>query len=88
MEFRKATNQDIEGIWEVLQFAIQSRKNDGSEQWQNGYPNRDSIMEDLATDSAYVITDEHGILAYGAVIFDIEPAYNDIQKGEWLTNGD
>ncbi|WP_312324386.1 hypothetical protein [Soonwooa sp.] len=74
MNFRKATYQDIDEIWEILQFAIQSRKNDGSAQWQNGYPNQDSITEDLETGSAYVIEDEHGILAYGAAIFDVEPA--------------
>lgn len=87
MNFRKATYQDVDEIWEILQFAIQSRKNDGSQQWQNGYPNQDSITEDLENGSAYVIEDEHGILAYGAAIFGIEPAYNDIQ-GAWLTNSD
>ena len=48
MNFRKATYQDVGEIWDILQFAIQSRKNDGSEQWQNGYPNRDSIIEDFS----------------------------------------
>ncbi|WP_374331209.1 hypothetical protein [Soonwooa sp.] len=74
MNFRKATYRDVDEIRDILQFAIQSRKNDGSEQWQNGYPNQDSIAEDLETGSAYVIEDEHGILAYGAAIFDVEPA--------------
>ncbi|WP_300675366.1 GNAT family N-acetyltransferase [Soonwooa sp.] len=88
MDFRKAKNEEVDEIWEILQFAIQSRKNDGSRQWQDGYPNRNSILEDIENGAAYILADDKGILAYGAAIFDVEPAYNDIQKGEWLTNGD
>lgn len=87
MEFRKATLNDVEEIWQILQYAIQLRKEDGSQQWQDGYPNPESIRNDLKNDWAYVITDAEGILAYGAVIFDIEPAYNGIE-GRWLSDGD
>lgn len=87
MEFRKATFTDAAEIWEILQYAIQQRKQDGSKQWQDGYPNPESIQHDLEKEWGYVITDELGILAYGAVIFDIEPAYNSIE-GEWLSDGE
>lgn len=87
MKFRKAHPKEIDEIWEILQFAIQSRKNDGSQQWQDGYPNRDSIVQDLDNDCAYVLADDKGVLAYGAVIFDVEPAYNNIE-GKWLSDGD
>lgn len=87
MIFRKALDSEVDEIWGILQFAIQRRKNDGSEQWQDGYPNAASIRNDLKNDCAYVLADEHGILAYGAVIFDIEPAYDSI-KGAWLSDGD
>lgn len=87
MKFRKVHPKEIDEIWEILQFAIQSRKNDGSQQWQDGYPNRDSIVQDLDNDCAYVLADDKGVLAYGAVIFDIEPAYNNIE-GKWLSDGD
>lgn len=87
MKFRKAHPKEIDEIWEILQFAIQSRKNDGSQQWQDGYPNRDSIVQDLDNDCAYVLADDKGDLAYGAVIFDVEPAYNNIE-GKWLSDGD
>ena len=85
--FRKAINDDIDDIWEILQYAIQRRKKDGSQQWQDGYPNPDSIRNDLKNDWAYVICDEDGILFYGAVIFEEEPAYTAIQ-GTWLSNND
>lgn len=87
MIFRKAHFEEVDEIWSILQFAIKSRKNDGSNQWQDGYPNRNSILQDLEKDCAYVLADERGVLAYGAVIFDEEPAYNDI-VGKWLSDGD
>lgn len=87
MEFRKAKESEIDEVWEILQYAIARRKSDGSRQWQDGYPNLDSIRNDLKNDWAYVIADEQGVLAYGAVILDGEPAYIDIE-GEWLSSGD
>ena len=35
---RKATPADQAVIWEIVQHAILRRKNDGSSQWQDGYP--------------------------------------------------
>lgn len=87
MNLRKATLSEIPAIWDILQQAITRRKADGSEQWQDGYPNEQSIRNDLANGSAYVLVDNDKIIAYAAIIFDIEPAYNDIQ-GRWLTNGE
>ncbi len=34
-----------------------------------------------------MVTDNNLIIAYAAIIFGVEPAYNEI-KGQWLTNGD
>lgn len=87
MIFRKAIESDVDQIWEILEYAIARRKQDGSRQWQDGYPNPDSIRNDLKNDWAYVIADEEGVLAYGAVIFDGEPAYDGIE-GTWLSTGD
>lgn len=87
MEFRKAMASDSDQIWSIVQYAIQRRKNDGSKQWQDGYPNQASIRDDIAKGWAYVIADEEGILAYGAVIFDGEPVYAGIE-GAWLSDGD
>jgi predicted GNAT superfamily acetyltransferase len=87
MIFRKAIESEVEEIWEILQYAIERRKQDGSTQWQDGYPNPDAIRHDIAQGWAYVIADVEGILAYGAVIFEKDPAYATI-KGKWLTERD
>ena len=85
--FRKATLNETPQIWEILKYAIARRKRDGSDQWQNGYHNVTSIEEDIAKDTAYVLTDGDTIVGYCAVLVDDEPEYANI-KGKWLTNGD
>lgn len=87
MTLRKANFSELPIIWNILQQAIEQRKLDGSEQWQNGYPNEQTVHDDLASGNAYVLVENNVIIAYAAIIFGVEPAYNDI-KGSWLTNGD
>ncbi|MFT3979234.1 MAG: GNAT family N-acetyltransferase [Ferruginibacter sp.] len=88
MILRKANTADKDIIWDILQYAIALRKLDGSNQWQDGYPNQASIQQDLDNGYGYVMEDEEGIiLLYAAIIFDKEPAYDDIE-GQWLSHSD
>ncbi|MBS7233469.1 GNAT family N-acetyltransferase [Flavobacterium psychroterrae] len=84
---RKADIAEIPLIWNILQDAIEQRRQDGSTQWQDGYPNELTIQNDIKNGCAYVLTENNSILCYAAIIFDKEPAYESIQ-GKWLTNGD
>ncbi|WHF52179.1 GNAT family N-acetyltransferase [Chryseobacterium gotjawalense] len=84
--FRKAVSDDKETIWKILQQAIERRKNDGSTQWQDGYPNLETIENDIQNDYGFVLTLEDTILGYAAVIPDTEPAYETIE-GKWLSDG-
>lgn len=86
MNLRQATIDEVPKIWEILQQAIERRRLDGSQQWQNGYPNVQSIHQDLDLGHAYVLTESDEILAYAAIIFDKEPAYEVLDT--WLTKGD
>lgn len=86
--FRQATSNDINEIWEILAAGIERRRIDGSNQWQDGYPNPDVIKNDIDTNIGYVLISEEGVIAgYCAVIINDEPAYADI-IGKWLTQGD
>lgn len=87
MILRKATFSEAPIIWNILQQAIEQRKQDGSEQWQHGYPNEQTVQDDLTNGYAYVLVDNEVIIVYAAIVFGIEPAYTDI-KGKWLTNDD
>lgn len=85
--FRAANESDIPEIWEILQQAILRRKADGSNQWQDGYPNPEIIKQDIQKNVGYVLTEENSIVGYTAVITNYEPAYDNIE-GRWLTTGD
>ena len=85
--FRKATLSEINPIWDILQQAIIRRKNDGSNQWQDGYPNLEVVKKDIEKESGYVLTEGETIIGYIAVLINDEPAYEKIE-GEWLTNDD
>jgi GNAT superfamily N-acetyltransferase len=87
MTLRKAIFSDLIIIWEILQQAIEQRRKDGSEQWQNGYPNQKTVSNDITNGWGYVLIDNNQTIAYAAIIFGVEPAYNVIE-GNWLTNDD
>lgn len=81
-----ATINDISAIWIIFQQAIARRKADGSNQWQDGYPNPDVVRNDIQNGIGYVLTDGNNIIGYCAVLENDEPAYSAIE-GEWLTTG-
>lgn len=60
---------------------------DGSNQWQDGYPNPQTIQEDIDQGFAHVLLLDGEIVGYCAVMINGEPAYDSI-KGSWLSTGD
>ncbi|MFV0606976.1 MAG: GNAT family N-acetyltransferase [Niabella sp.] len=87
MIFRKAVFEDNDTVWEIISAAIAQRKADGSEQWQDGYPNTTTINNDIKKGYGYVLMDAGKMLGYAAIIFDGEPVYEKIE-GRWLTDGE
>ena len=87
MNLRKANHSEIPAIWEILQQAIEQRRLDGSQQWQDGYPNPETIANDIKNGHGFVLIDNEEVIAYAAIIFEPEPAYEEI-VGKWLTNGE
>ncbi|MCG2617937.1 GNAT family N-acetyltransferase [Terrimonas sp. NA20] len=85
--FRKAEIGDLDPIWEILQQAIERRRLDGSNQWQDGYPNPDVVRKDIDNRYGFVLTENNTIVGYCAILINDEPEYANI-KGKWLTNGD
>ncbi len=78
IQFRKATKDNADKIWEIIQQAIERRRLDGSQQWQNGYPNPETIKNDINNNYGYVLVLDGEIAVYGALIFNDEPAYDNI----------
>jgi GNAT superfamily N-acetyltransferase len=85
--FRKANLSEIAPIWKILQRAIIRRKEDGSDQWQDGYPNPEVVQKDIEKGEGFVLVEGETIIGYSAVLINDEPAYEKID-GNWLTNDD
>ncbi|GJH41101.1 N-acetyltransferase [Capnocytophaga sp. HP1101] len=84
---RIATPADAPAIWVILSDAIERRKTEGSNQWQDGYPNEAVVANDIAHQYGYVLTEGNEVLGYCALIINNEPAY-EVIEGQWLTDGD
>lgn len=85
--FRKAGTVDIPEIWAILQQAILRRKKDGSNQWQDGYPNPEVIKKDIDNGYGYILIEGEKTIGYCAVLINDEPEYEKIE-GKWLSNSD
>lgn len=84
---RRAQNSDVDKIVQILQDAITFLKKNGSTQWQSGYPNRETVEEDIEKRVAWVLTVDNEVAGYAAVVIGDEPTYADIE-GKWENNVD
>jgi hypothetical protein len=66
---------------------IARRKHDGSNQWQDGYPNPEVINSDIKKGAGYVLTDGKTVIGYCTLFINDEPEYAHIE-GKWLSTGD
>lgn len=81
---RKAVEADTERIWQIIGQAKEQMRLLDSLQWQDGYPALENIIHDINSGYGYVLCLDNSVIAYAAVIFDGEPAYNSID-GNWLS---
>ena len=86
MEIRLAFPNEVNAIMQVIEGAKKCLAEAGSTQWQNGYPDADTIIEDIISGQAYVALDEGDLLAYAAVTKSPEKAYEAIYDGNWEGN--
>src|SRR5690625_764498 len=87
LTLRKTLPHEANEVWEILQQAIRRRKEDGSTQWQGGYPNLQTVINDIEKGIAYSLCLNDKIIATAAIAFNDEPTYEKID-GKWLSDGD
>lgn len=89
MTFEKTKTHELD---EVSQIVLEARDRIGRlgiDQWQERYPTREIIAEDIRLGRSYVARDDDGSLCgVFAVIDDGEPTYDKIYDGAWLTDGE
>ncbi len=85
LHFRRADTADIERIMDIIHQAQTRMGLRGTTQWQDGYPSRQIIDNDIVEGWGYVAVSKDVVIAYTAV-GDYEVAYDHLQ-GDWLTDG-
>lgn len=89
MMMRCATEEDVAAVVAIVGEAQRRLAAQGVDQWQNGYPNAERIAEDVRAGVGRVLCDGvGGVVAYGAVIYTGEAAYDALCGGRWLTEGE
>lgn len=87
MKFQKAVEKDIKDIMNIIKQAQSYFKEQGINQWQDNYPNIETIKNDVNSGASYILLKENNIIATAAVSFSGEKTYESIYDGKWLTNG-
>lgn len=86
MKFRKTTEKDINDVMKIIKQAQEYFKENNINQWQNNYPNFETIKTDIINGYSYVLLDNNTIVATAAISFDGEITYKNIYNGNWLSN--
>lgn len=85
MKIRKTTRNDLEAVLRIYEDGRKyMRANGNTDQWKDGYPHRDTILDDIEKEVSFVVTDENEeIIAVFAFIEGPDITYNKIYNGEW-----
>ncbi len=79
-------HEDVKAM-EFIDSAKAHLKEQGIDQWQNGYPDLACIQEDIEKKNGFFLEDQGEFLGYMCIVFDGEPAYAGLQ-GSWLKDED
>ena len=85
MEFRKSVQSDVENIISIIKEAKEYFKKNNIDQWQDNYPNEETILNDINNETSYVLVKDNNIVATASISFEEEKTYKNID-GNWLTN--
>lgn len=85
---RLSTAEDIDRIMEVYESAKEYMRSKGNfGQWSGGYPDKKSILTDIANCNHYLAEDVDGcLLMVFSFIQGEDPTYKKIEKGNWLND--
>ena len=82
-----ASPADVDTTFSIIRQAQKHLKEQGIDQWQNGYPNRARLEQDVQEGIGYLVTDGPEILGYLCIVLTGEPSYDEIE-GQWLSGSD
>ena len=85
MEFITAKIAHLDEMCNIVDEAKAQLKRLGVDQWQKGYPNRESWQGDIDSQTAYLAVENDEIVGAFMLLTKNEPSY-DIINGKWLSD--
>jgi GNAT superfamily N-acetyltransferase len=85
MLIRKSDKSDIKFLMPIFEEARRTIAALGIDQWQNGYPSEDVILDDIEKSQSYLCEIDGKVCGTFAMLENGEPTYDKIYDGEWLT---
>lgn len=88
--YRKALQDDIPDILRIIDDAKSFLRASGVDQWQDGFPGKETILDDISSGRAYLMTDNdadtmHEIaMGFFVLSFEAERSYINIEGTGWL----
>ena len=84
MEIRKTTANDIDAIMDIFASAkCYMKANGNASQWDDNYPGRDTLDNDIANGNSYVFIDNGEVVGTFAFICGEDETYRVIENGTW-----
>ena len=87
MKIRHATIKDIPKMREIFNYGREIQIQTGNlNQWEEGYPSKNLMMEDMEKGAAHVCESDQGeMIAVLSIFTEPDPTYYEIE-GEWLND--
>lgn len=79
----KAQKEHLSQVEQLYNDAKLYFKQNNIDQWQDGYPNKDSFLQDVENGESYVLIMGEQVLATFMLSVKTEPTYNKIYDGQW-----
>ena len=84
---RNAVTADLNEIEKIYEYARGFMAANGNPtQWQNGYPQRDMLEDDVAQGKLYVVLDDGKIVGVFMYVIGNDPTYSYIEDGDWMSD--
>lgn len=84
LTFRKAAPDDLPSMLTLVRQAQAFMASQGIDQWQDGYPSKDILAEDIRLGRIYVYDDDGAIASISVLTDEPEPIYDQIED-KWLS---
>ena len=82
---RQANEDDLPRILELIEYGRQKMRAVGNiEQWNNGNPTRDTLLQDIEDGNSYLVEDDGIAVATFAFVEGPDITYEHIYEGRWL----